>query len=161
MSRHVCASTQEHESGGCAGMRRWTCWRDWMTFVLGVWLFLSPWVFGPTAVVVLWNAWLFGTLVTALAVWTLGQPDAETAEGVLGVLGLWLFMSPWVLGYSGVHPDDWNAWLVGALLVILPAWNDQAIGIGARAGLSGAVSDRSARRHPGPCRRRRMLPLGR
>ena len=141
-------------------MRR-TYWHDWVTLALGVWLFSSPSVIGPTAVVATWNAWLFGGLVAVLSVWTLKRSSAATAEGILGVLGLWLFMSPWVLNYSGVHPEDWNAWIVGASVVILLAWKDRAVRLRTRAGLSGAFSDRSGRL-PGTWEHeRRMFPLGR
>jgi SPW repeat len=38
------------------------------------------------------------------------------------VLGVWLFISPWVLGYTGVKDGSWNAWIFGVVTVILELW---------------------------------------
>lgn len=145
---------------GCDAMRR-MFWHDGAVLVLGVWLFVSSWVLAPTVVVAVWNAWLFGGLVAFLGVWTLVYPDAATAEGIVGVLGLWLFMSPWSLAYSGVHPEDWNAWMVGVLVVLLPAWKDRAVRQRTRGELGGTILCRAAGRPADSRCDHRMLPLSR
>jgi hypothetical protein len=35
---------------------------------------------------------------------------------------VWLFISPWVLGYTGVKDGSWNAWIFGVVTVILALW---------------------------------------
>jgi len=49
---------------------------EWTNAVFGLWVFLSPWVFGTTAQTdVSWNAWLVGIAVCGLALWAL--PEAS------------------------------------------------------------------------------------
>lgn len=37
------------------------------------------------------------------------------------LLSIWLFISPWVLGYSGVGVQAWNAWIVAVIVFVLSA----------------------------------------
>jgi hypothetical protein len=37
------------------------------------------------------------------------------------VLGLWLFVSPWALDYAGQQSAAWNAYIVGAGIVVFAA----------------------------------------
>lgn len=39
------------------------------------------------------------------------------------VLGFWLFVSPWILGYASINLMLWNNLLVGGLAVIFALWN--------------------------------------
>jgi SPW repeat len=36
-----------------------------------------------------------------------------------------VFISPWVLGYTGVKDESWNAWIFGVITVILAPWELQ------------------------------------
>jgi len=38
------------------------------------------------------------------------------------VLGLWIFVSPWVLGFSSISTALWSNVIVGALVVIFALW---------------------------------------
>lgn len=42
---------------------------------------------------------------------------------VLIVLGIWLLISPWVLGYSALNLPSWNSVLIGVLTIIFALWN--------------------------------------
>ncbi len=91
-------------------------WQDWANLVLGVWLILSPWLLGfsgtPAA---MWNAVLVGVVVGLMALMHLrGGPMWE--EWVSVVLGVWLLLSPWILGFSGMGNAMWNAVIVGLLV---------------------------------------------
>ena len=46
----------------------------------------------------------------------------NTLEWVNAVLGAWLFISPWVLGFSGNGAAAWSAWIVGGLVLIFALW---------------------------------------
>jgi hypothetical protein len=35
------------------------------------------------------------------------------------VFSIWLFISPWVLSYSGGGAQAWNAWVVGVIVFVL------------------------------------------
>lgn len=106
-------------------------WQDWVNLVLGVWLFISPWVLGfantaaaagtthPRAAA---NAWILGVIVVVLSVAALVR--TQPWEEWLNMLaGIWLFISPWVLGYSGTATALWNALIVGAVVFILACWD--------------------------------------
>jgi len=41
---------------------------------------------------------------------------------VLG-LGVWLIISPWILGFSGFNLVLWNNLTVGAFLIVFILWN--------------------------------------
>jgi len=93
-----------------------TRWQDWANLVLGVWLILSPWLLGfsgiPSA---MWNAVIVGVVVGLMALMHLrGGPLWE--EGVNVLLGVWLILSPWILGFSGEANALWNALIVGVLV---------------------------------------------
>ena len=38
------------------------------------------------------------------------------------VLGAWLFVSPWLLGFAGSAAAAWNAWLLGVVVVVFALW---------------------------------------
>jgi hypothetical protein len=47
-------------------------WQEWINLAFGIWLFVSPWVFGfPASAGLRWNAVITGTVVAGLAVWVL------------------------------------------------------------------------------------------
>lgn len=38
------------------------------------------------------------------------------------MLGMWLIVSPWILGFSGLNIVVWNVIIVGVLIVVLAFW---------------------------------------
>lgn len=44
--------------------------------------------------------------------------ELENANEMNVLLGVWLSLSPWVLGFSDAHRAAWDAWVLGAALVI-------------------------------------------
>ncbi len=97
-------------------MTRTAHWQDWASLVLGLWLLLSPWLLGYTSLTnALWNSVIVGILVALMALMHLrGGPVWE--EWVNLVLGIWLILSPWILGFSGMASPTWNAVIVGVLV---------------------------------------------
>ncbi len=93
-------------------------WQDWVNLLLGAWLFISPW-FLPNAGGYATDAYWVGALIFLVAVWALAMPSASLAEWSNILLGVGLFIAPWVLGAA--YEPDWNAYLVGALVAILAA----------------------------------------
>jgi predicted MFS family arabinose efflux permease len=72
---------------------------DVVNLVLGAGLILAPWAFGYTSVdVVSRNAWIAGTLIAVTAIMAL-LAFAEWEEWVNLLLGLWVAISPWALGF--------------------------------------------------------------
>jgi len=71
-------------------MSTWTRWQDWVGVVLGVLLFITPFVFGGmVSTGAEWTAFICGVLLVILGLIDLANPanrTGEWAEGVLGVL---------------------------------------------------------------------------
>lgn len=91
-------------------------WQDWANLVLGLWTLVSPWILGYSATpVAMWNAVIVGLLVALMALLHLRQgPIWEEWVNVL--LGIWLVLSPWILGYAAQGPATWNAVILGLLV---------------------------------------------
>jgi hypothetical protein len=114
-------------------------WQDWANAILAIWLFISPWVigfgnagaattgaagtaaaaggeFGGTAS---WNAWVLGVIVFLVAVSAMGRRFVMSQEWVNLVLGIWIFVAPWVLGFVSLGSAAWDHWIVGALIFLV------------------------------------------
>jgi len=92
-------------------------------FVLGAWLFISPWVLGfSDAGKVATNAWIFGIIIALLALSAIFAYQ-RWEEWLTAAIGVWVFISPWVLGAVSNARILWSSLVVGALLVILALWS--------------------------------------
>ena len=100
-----------------------THWQDWDDLFLGLWVFISPWVFGfpATAAAAHWSAWILGAAITLVAVVTLFIPRAWD-EPVTALLGLCLILSPWVLGFSDLMTATSASFVAGVLVIALSCW---------------------------------------
>lgn len=106
-------------SGGAAA-KPWTRWQDWAAVVLGAYLVLAPlWTTTNTgamsAMIVL------GALLVITAAWSLAMPGSMTSEYAHMLLGVLMFISPWVLGYYDLMGAAWSSWVVGVLAVVVGA----------------------------------------
>lgn len=100
--------------------RAWTRWQDWAQVVLGVVAALSTiWV--DTSTKVLWTMIVLGALIAIDGLWSLAAPGVVASEGVEIVLGVLLFIAPWVMGYTALTGASWFSWVIGALAVIVGA----------------------------------------
>jgi len=105
---------------------------DWINIAAGIWLILSPWVIGATAVGA-WNAWITGAVIAIVAFMALGSTrerrdvatragttrdvaarDSHQVEWVNVAAAVWLFVSPWVL--EMIEPMAWNSWIVAVIV---------------------------------------------
>jgi hypothetical protein len=49
-------------------------WQDWVNLVLAVWLFVSPWALGYSAILApAWDAWIIGAAVALVSIVALIQ----------------------------------------------------------------------------------------
>jgi hypothetical protein len=98
-------------------------WQDWVNLVLGGWLFIAPWVLGYSGLrAPAWNSWIIGVVVAAISIAALIQ-FTEWEEWVNAVLGLWLLISPWVLGFApSSTPALWNHVVLGIVIGGLALW---------------------------------------
>ena len=102
-------------------------WQDSLNFLLGVVLFFSPWLFGFGAEqAAALNAHVVGAIIAATALLALFA-FKTWEEWVSGVLGAWLVISPWILGFSAAHAyapscADWHRGDSARDLVNKRAW---------------------------------------
>ena len=103
-------------------MLRLKHWQDGVNAVLAAWVLLSPWALGfdgdRTAT---WNALAAGAVLLAVALGAIFVPQVweNWAEAALG---LWLAVSPWVLGFAGLRDAMLSTALAGVAVLALAAW---------------------------------------
>jgi len=97
-------------------------WQDSANALLGVWLLLSPWVSrfsGDITATV--NSVVVGVALLAAALGAMLMPRAWE-EWTEAVLGLWLIVAPWVLGYSGLANALYASVVIGIVVLALALW---------------------------------------
>ncbi len=106
-------------------------WQDWLVALIGAWLVLSNWILtfqaseplsALTGRLIFWNSAIVGVVALVLAVMSLASHKAWE-EWVNIVLGLWLAISPWVLGFTNVRNAVLNVTLCGLAIVVSSAWS--------------------------------------
>ena len=76
--------------------------QDWVNLVCAVLLFISPWILAFSGDVLATRAaWISGVVVAIFAVAALVQ-FAEWEEWISALLGVWMIVAPWVVGFSTV-----------------------------------------------------------
>jgi hypothetical protein len=96
-------------------------WQDWLILIGGIWLFISPWLFGFSRTNYSWDSFLMGVLLIVFSLMALGN-NRIWEEWVTLIIGAWIFISPWALGFAGA-PDQWNFFIVGGIVFILSIWD--------------------------------------
>ena len=103
-------------------MKQMKHWQDPVNAVLGAWLILSPWALGfQEDRTIMGNAVIVGILLLAAALGAIFAPKAWE-EWTEAALGLWLAVSPWVLGFSANQNAMMNAVIVGLVILALAVW---------------------------------------
>jgi hypothetical protein len=109
-------------------------WQDSTNAALGAWLIVAPLVLrfqGDTAALA--NTAIVGVLLVATALGAIFVPRAWE-EWTETALGLWLAVSPWVLGFQ-VQVARVNALVIGLVVLTLALWalQDHEAGLGEEA----------------------------
>ena len=103
-------------------------WQDGANLILGVWLFASPWVLGYNGGTAAWNAYAMGGGIVVFALIAAYMP--KTWEEIVNILfGVWLIISPFVLGFSAAAQVALHTVVVGILATAFAIWamsNDQS-----------------------------------
>jgi hypothetical protein len=106
-------------------------WQDWSSWILGIWLVLSPWALRfDTESRALENAVVVGAVILVAEVVELSI-FRDWEEWINVVAGAWLAISPWVLDIASAAAR-WNFVVVGVLVVALALYELREM----RAGLS-------------------------
>jgi hypothetical protein len=86
-------------------------WSNWISFVLGVWFFISGLI---PALQADWNMIILGIVAAAA-----GFIAFESWQGIInGLIGVWFFLS--AVWFNLVLP--WNFLILGAVMAILGLW---------------------------------------
>lgn len=100
-----------------------TFWRDAINLVLGIWLIVSPLALGYSVQTApAWNAYAVGVVIAVLSAAALWQFE-KWEEWLSAVLGAWLVVSPWILGFAAEQIPTWNQIIVGIVVGILAFWS--------------------------------------
>jgi hypothetical protein len=105
-------------------MRKFAHPQDFVALLAGVYAALSPiWTTSTsrstTTMVVL------GVITALLAIGSLYRPDVMATEGLMALMGVLFFISPWIMGFSGTRPMAWTAWIVGIVTFAVGVWDVQ------------------------------------
>jgi hypothetical protein len=112
------------------GMR----WQDWMHALLGVWLLAAPFLMnysGSAGGVATRNSVAVGVALIVVALVGVLKRLPRRRWLALG-LGVWLILSPFVLGYAGAEAAAWNAIITGIVMTVAAGAAVRAIGKGPR-----------------------------
>jgi len=91
-------------------------WQDWINVLLGAWLVLTPFFgIGGIGDVAAINSYLTGAAVAIFAIAALSRPQMWE-EYINMVLGLWLILAPFALGFTNLAGPMWNQIIVGLLI---------------------------------------------
>jgi hypothetical protein len=103
-------------------MQKWRneAFGDVINLILGVWLFAAPWMFGFADGVAGWNAWILGALIALVAIAAL-TAFTEWEEWANLLLGLWVLVAPWNLGFEGSTVATINHAIIGIVVAVLAA----------------------------------------
>ena len=97
----------------------WKLEVDGLDIVLGIWMFVMPFILGPGLPnLTLGVLVALGLIAAADATWAIAKPAMRSPEWLMGLVGLALFVSPWALDFNSVLPIAWNAWIIGAIFAI-------------------------------------------
>jgi hypothetical protein len=96
-------------------------WQEWASFVLGLWLAVSPWLVGYAEHEAATANAVFLGLALALGSHFEATLDENSADWLNMAAGLWLLAAPFVLGFSAVAVAAANSIAVGTLVMALAA----------------------------------------
>jgi hypothetical protein len=98
-------------------------WQDWTKVVLGLWFAATPWILGYAGLTgALWSGLITGLVVAVLAALALPQGRQMWAEWLSLVAAVWMFISPWVVGFASNTVALWDALIVAVLVAIAALW---------------------------------------
>ena len=100
-------------------------WASAGNVAAGVWLILAPFVLNfEGADTAQWNHIIVGAAVLVLAAIRAFDPDErEVLSWMNVVLGLWMIVSPFLLGYANVNDAQTNSLITGVIILALAAFS--------------------------------------
>ena len=96
----------------------WRRWQDWVAVVAGVYAFLSP-IWTPTLSKATTTLVILGIVAAVVGLVSLARPGMVALEWVMVVVGVLMFIAPWVIGFTAMAGMAWTAWIVGVVLIVV------------------------------------------
>lgn len=97
-------------------------WQDQVILLLGILLFISPWVFGyPTDSPAAINAYIAGAVMAILAAFDLYKTYVW-AVLLNVVIGAWVAVSPWLIGVVYDRALTASLLVIGLATIVLGLW---------------------------------------
>ncbi|NKY85033.1 SPW repeat domain-containing protein [Nocardia veterana] len=92
--------------------------QDFVAVVLGAYTALSP-IWTDHSNRAMWTLIVLGVLIALTGLAQLSRPAMAGTDYAMGLFGVLLFISPWVMDYSAFNAASWTAWIVGVLTVVV------------------------------------------
>lgn len=96
-------------------------WQEWASFVLGLWLAMSPWICGYEHHHAATGNAAFMGIALALGSHFQASVEASSAEWLNLAAGIWLVAAPFVLDFGAAAVPAANSIAVGTMVVVLAA----------------------------------------
>ncbi len=94
-------------------------WASGINLILGVWLFISPWIITYVASEARWNDLIVGAAIVLFSWIRLVSRDRTGVPSWVNLLlGLWLIFAPFVMHYVS-DGQRWNSVIVGVIVAVL------------------------------------------
>jgi hypothetical protein len=98
-------------------------WQDWINALLGCWLAVSPTQMEYTLNhVATGNAYGVGAVLILFNISAVVRLFDAGQEIVNILIGIWLILSPYALGYAAERTPALNAISVGVLVIVFAGW---------------------------------------
>ncbi|HEX4225416.1 MAG TPA: SPW repeat protein [Pseudonocardiaceae bacterium] len=66
----------------------------------------------------MWTMVILGALIAIDGLISLAAPRQMASETIQAVLGVLLFIAPWVMGFAADSGAAWTSWIAGALTIV-------------------------------------------
>jgi hypothetical protein len=94
-----------------------------LAVLFSLWLIVSPFVLSFAGSTGMWDAVVVGVIVLVLAWIRYANPlNTSALSWLVALLGVWLIVSPYVFGMSGVTRLLWDYFVCGAAFIVFGAW---------------------------------------
>jgi len=105
---------------------------SWFVVLAGVWEISAPYILGYSgAGAAVGNAITLGTALVILAAWAALASQESVVKGLSwtdALLGAWLVIAPFTLGYASNTAATWNDITLGVIALALSTWAALALG---------------------------------
>jgi hypothetical protein len=92
--------------------------------ILGLWLIVAPFVLTFTGSSARGDDIILGIVIAVIAACRVfGAYRSPWLSWANALLGIWVIISPWILGFSGKAQPTWNNVIVGIAITILAVWS--------------------------------------